>query len=70
MKYRKNNGEIYEGPVCVLPDGRIISGETYTRDSVRVHPIEVVKPPKVTEEQIVKAVKTTRKTKSKKHGKD
>ena len=39
MKYRKNNGEIYEGPVITLLDGRIITGETYTRDSVRVHPI-------------------------------
>ena len=39
MKYRKNNGEIWDGPVCVLPDGRIITGPTYTRESVRVHPI-------------------------------
>lgn len=46
MKYRKNNGEIWDGPVCVLPDGRIITGPTYTSESVRVHPITEEPAPK------------------------
>jgi len=40
MKYQDRNGNIYEGDVTVSIDGRIRTGKTLTRNSVRVFPIE------------------------------
>ena len=39
MKYHTPSGDIYEGPVITMPDGRLKTGETLTADSVRVFPI-------------------------------
>jgi len=40
VKYQDRNGNIYEGDVTVSIDGRIRTGKTLTRNSVRVFPIE------------------------------
>lgn len=40
MKYKDNEGNIYEGDVITLADGRILSGKTYTSDSKRLHIVE------------------------------
>ena len=39
-KYQYRDGTPYDGPVVQTPDGRFMTGETYTRDSVRVVEIE------------------------------
>jgi hypothetical protein len=31
------DGTPYKGPTCDLPDGRVVSGKTYTTESRRVH---------------------------------
>lgn len=36
-KYYFYDGTPYEGPTCRLPDGRIVTGKTYTTESRRVH---------------------------------
>jgi len=40
MKYQDCHGNIYEGDVVVSIDGRIRTGKTLTRHSIRVFPIE------------------------------
>ena len=35
-KYQYRDGTPYDGPTITTPDGRIMSGETYTRDSQRL----------------------------------
>lgn len=41
-EYYYSDGKPYSGPVCTLPDGRIVSGKTYTTESRRVHTIETL----------------------------
>ena len=36
-QYYSRDGKPYNGPVCILPDGRVVSGKTYTTESRRVH---------------------------------
>jgi hypothetical protein len=36
MAYYFRDGTEWKGDVCVLPDGRIVSGSSYTSDSKRV----------------------------------
>lgn len=40
MKWQFRNGEPYDGPTITLPDGRVLSGETFTADSQRLIPRE------------------------------
>lgn len=35
-KYQFRDGTPYDGPTITTPDGRVMSGETYTRDSQRL----------------------------------
>jgi len=35
-KYQYRDGIPYDGPTITTPDGRVMSGETYTRDSQRL----------------------------------
>ena len=41
MKYQFRDGTPYEGPTINMPDGRILSGATYTPESRRVIPVEI-----------------------------
>ena len=41
MKYQFRDGTPYEGPTIKMPDGRILSGATYTPESKRVIPVEI-----------------------------
>jgi len=41
MKYQFRDGTPYEGPTIKMPDGRILSGATYTPESRRVIPVEI-----------------------------
>lgn len=45
MAYQFADGEVYNGPIIILPDGRIVSGATYTPDSKRLYEIEAVSEP-------------------------
>ena len=49
MKYKDNEGNVYEGDVITTADGRILSGKTYTADSKRLHVVEETKtvPPQI-----------------------
>lgn len=35
-KYQYRDGTPYDGPTITTPDGRVMSGKTYTRDSQRL----------------------------------
>lgn len=35
-KYQFRDGTPYDGPTITMPDGRVLSGETYTRNSQRL----------------------------------
>lgn len=35
-KYQFRDGTPYDGPTISMPDGRVLSGATYTRDSKRL----------------------------------
>lgn len=35
-KYQFRDGTPYEGPTITMPDGRVLSGATYTRNSQRL----------------------------------
>lgn len=39
-KYQYRDGTPYEGPVFEMPDGRVLSGSSYTRNSKRLVEIE------------------------------
>lgn len=39
-KYQFRDGTPYDGPTISMPDGRVLSGATYTRDSKRLVEIE------------------------------
>ena len=39
-KYQFRDGTPYDGPYFIMPDGRVLSGATYTRDSKRLLEIE------------------------------
>lgn len=39
-RFQFRDGTPYDGPVIQTPDGRLMTGKTYTRDSVRVVEIE------------------------------
>ena len=39
-KYQFRDGTPYDGPVFEMPDGRILSGSSYTRNSQRLVEIE------------------------------
>ena len=39
-KYQFRDGTPYDGPTISMPDGRILSGATYTRNSKRLVEIE------------------------------
>ena len=39
-KYQFRDGTAYDGPYFIMPDGRVLSGATYTRDSQRLVEIE------------------------------
>ena len=39
-KYQFRDGTPYDGPTFTMPDGRVLSGATYTRDSQRLVEIE------------------------------
>ena len=41
MEYVDNEGKKYVGDVVRMPDGRILSGKTYTSESKRLHKVEV-----------------------------
>ena len=43
MPYQFNDGEVYDGPTITLPDGRVVSGATFTPESRRLY--EVVSEP-------------------------
>jgi len=45
MPYQFNDGEVYDGPTITLPDGRVVSGATFTPESRRVYEVEVVPEP-------------------------
>ena len=40
MAYAFRDGTPYDGPVITLPDGRILSGETFTANSQRLMEVE------------------------------
>ena len=40
MKYKLEDGSIYKGEVCSMPDGRLKTGKTLTESSVRCWPVE------------------------------
>ena len=54
MAYQFNDGEIYDGPTITLPDGRVVSGATFTPESRRLY--EVVPEPVVVA-QVTEAVR-------------
>ncbi len=54
MPYQFNDGEIYDGPTITLPDGRVVSGATFTPESRRLY--EVVPEPVVVA-QVTEAVR-------------
>lgn len=39
-KYQFRDGAPYDGPTFTMPDGRVLSGATYTRDSQRLVEVE------------------------------
>lgn len=39
-KYQFRDGTPYDGPYFIMPDGRVLSGTNYTRDSKRLVEIE------------------------------
>ena len=39
-KYQFRDGTPYDGPIITLPDGRILSGETFTTNSQRLMEVE------------------------------
>ena len=39
-KYQFRDGTPYDGPTITMPDGRVLSGATYTRNSQRLVEIE------------------------------
>ena len=39
-KYQFRDGTPYDGPYFIMPDGRVLSGASYTRDSQRLGEIE------------------------------
>lgn len=39
-KYQFRDGTPYDGPYFIMPDGRVLSGATYTGDSKRLLEIE------------------------------
>ena len=45
MPYQFNDGEVYDGPTITLPDGRVVSGATFTPESRRLYEIESVPEP-------------------------
>ena len=54
MAYQFNDGEVYDGPIITLPDGRVVSGATFTPESGRLY--EVVPEPVVVA-QVTEAVR-------------
>ncbi len=52
MAYYYRDGTEYKGEVCILPDGRAITGPTYTSESQRLftEPPVVVKPKRARDE--------------------
>ena len=54
MPYQFNDGEVYDGPTITLPDGRVVSGATFTPESRRLY--EVVSEPVVVA-QVTEAVR-------------
>ena len=54
MAYQFNDGEVYDGPTITLPDGRVVSGATFTPESRRLY--EVVPEPVVVA-QVTEAVR-------------
>lgn len=40
MKYKLEDGSIYKGAVCSMPDGRLKTGATLTETSVRCWAVE------------------------------
>ena len=54
MPYQFNDGEVYDGPTITLPDGRVVSGATFTPESRRLY--EVVSEPAVVA-QVTEAVR-------------
>lgn len=54
MAYQFNDGEVYDGPTITLPDGRVVSGATFTPESRRLY--EVVSEPVVVA-QVTEAVR-------------
>ena len=54
MAYQFNDGEVYDGPIITLPDGRVVSGATFTPESRRLY--EVVSEPVVVA-QVTEAVR-------------
>ena len=57
-KYKDSNGLEWTGKVMVLNDGRVLSGETYTRNSKRLHVMDV--PSDIPETKIVDRKKPRR----------
>jgi hypothetical protein len=41
MAYQFRDGTPYEGPTINMPDGRVLSGATYTPESKRLIPVEI-----------------------------
>ena len=39
-KYQFRDGTPYDGPYFIMPDGRVLSGASYTRDSKRLVEVE------------------------------
>jgi len=56
MPYQFNDGEVYDGPIITLPDGRVVSGATFTPESRRLYEVEVVPEPVVVA-QVTEAVR-------------
>ena len=50
MSYQFNDGELYDGPIITLPDGRLVSGETFTPESRRIFLVKPVSEPVVVAE--------------------
>lgn len=46
MMYQKRDGKVYQGPVVKMPDGRLMTGETFTSHSERVIEVAELEAPK------------------------
>ena len=64
MMYHTRDGKVYQGPVVKLPDGRLMTGATFTPESIRV--VEVAEEPAPVVEKKHDYPATRRSTKGKK----